>query len=218
MKTCSDCGAAKPFSEFHKEKSKDGFKRRCKPCQRVFLQNYRDTHKDVISATQARYVERNREAVRERGKQWAKDNRHVGKAWRDRNLEKARESTRKYMAAHPHVKMAWRSKHSALVRTIKSAWKQRNPHKVAADTRKRQAAQLRATPTWADHKAIEQYYLIAAYLTAELGTPFHVDHVVPLQGETVCGLHAHTNVSIALGAWNCSKSNRYWPDMPARIT
>jgi hypothetical protein len=214
MKTCCDCDEEKSFTEFHKEKSKDGYKRRCKPCQRAFLQNYRDTHKDVVNAGQARYVERNREVIRERGKQWAKDNRHVGKAWRQRNLEKARESTRKYMAANPHVKAAWREKNASLIKTVKMAWRQRHPHKVTADTRKRQATQLRATPPWADHKAIEQYYLIAKYLSDEMGIAFHVDHVVPLQGGIVCGLHAQTNMSISLGAWNCSKGAKWWPDMP----
>jgi hypothetical protein len=79
---------------------------------------------------------------------------------------------------------------------------------------KRGAAKLRATPAWADQKAIEQYYLIAAFLTAELGIAFEVDHVVPLRGKIVSGLHAHTNLAISLASWNRAKSNRWWPNMP----
>lgn len=61
---------------------------------------------------------------------------------------------------------------------------------------------------------MKQYYLIAGYLSRELGVLFSVDHVVPLKSDFVCGLHAQTNMSILPAAWNAKKGNRSWPGMP----
>jgi hypothetical protein len=119
------------------------------------------------------------------------------------NPEKYAEYRANWLQANPGKMAPFRKK-----------WKAANPHKIAADVAKRGATKLRATPAWADHKAIEQYYLIAGFLTSELGISFEVDHVVPLRSKVVSGLHAHTNMSISLASWNRSKSNRWWPNMP----
>jgi hypothetical protein len=91
--------------------------------------------------------------------------------------------------------------------------------------RQRQAAQLRATPPWADPRAIAKFYEEADRLTRETGIPHHVDHIVPLQGPVaaygpfrglrlVFGFHCEANLRVIEGSENMSKGNRYWPDMP----
>ena len=65
-----------------------------------------------------------------------------------------------------------------------------------------------AMPAWADKNAISLVYRKAR----ELG--WTVDHVVPLQSKTVCGLHVWHNLQVMDSQLNMSKSNRYWPDMP----
>ena len=75
---------------------------------------------------------------------------------------------------------------------------------------KRRTQELKATPTWADLPAIETYYAIAAWLEAVVpGQKYHVDHVVPLQGRLVCGLHVHQNLSILRAEENSRKSNTF---------
>lgn len=67
----------------------------------------------------------------------------------------------------------------------------------------------RATPTWADKKAIQEIYELAAWLTKFTGVPRHVDHVVPLRGKNVCGLHVETNLQVLKAAENDRKGNSH---------
>lgn len=82
---------------------------------------------------------------------------------------------------------------------------------------KRHASKMERTPPWADLEAIRALHAEAQRLTAETGVPHHVDHVIPLQGRTVSGLHVHTNMQILTGSENSRKCNRYVvADFPAQ--
>lgn len=72
----------------------------------------------------------------------------------------------------------------------------------------------RAAPTWAIDFFVREAYELAALRTEITQICWEVDHVVPLQADTVCGLHAHTNLQVIPAAVNNSKHNRRWPDMP----
>jgi len=67
-----------------------------------------------------------------------------------------------------------------------------------------------ATPPWLTDEHIEQMRQI--YLSASKMD--HVDHIVPLKGQLVCGLHVPWNLQIIPAKHNLQKSNSYWPDMP----
>ena len=83
-----------------------------------------------------------------------------------------------------------------------------------ASNAKRRAAILAQTPAWVSKhelQRIKALYKEAARLTAATGITHHVDHIFPLQGELVCGLHCLSNLQILTQAENCSKSNRFDP-------
>lgn len=94
-------------------------------------------------------------------------------------------------------------------------WRQKNKGHVAAKTREYQARKLMAIPNWADLVAISVIYKAARDLGFKLGARFHVDHIVPLANDLVCGLHCEANLQILLDVENVKKSNKHWPDHPS---
>lgn len=66
----------------------------------------------------------------------------------------------------------------------------------------------RATPVWADRGAIRQVYEECAAITRRTGVVHDVDHIVPLRGKAVCGLHVHWNLRVIPRHENAKKGNR----------
>jgi hypothetical protein len=64
-------------------------------------------------------------------------------------------------------------------------------------------------PDWADKEKIKEIYLEAAKKSAETGIKHHVDHIIPLRGKNVCGLHVHTNLRVITAIENLQKGARY---------
>ena len=76
---------------------------------------------------------------------------------------------------------------------------------------KRRVALSKATPKWANLEKIKAVYAEA------IKRNMHVDHIVPIQGKIVCGLHCEQNLQLLSMRDNSVKSNCYWPDMPTGI-
>lgn len=47
----------------------------------------------------------------------------------------------------------------------------------------------------------------------QFGRKVHVDHIVPLKGTLVCGLHCGDNMQLLTDSLNSKKHNSFWPDM-----
>ena len=76
----------------------------------------------------------------------------------------------------------------------------------------RRASKLFATPLWlseSERQQIKNIYSAAQELSKNSNEIWHVDHIVPLQNEKVCGLHVPWNLQIITASENCSKSNSF---------
>lgn len=209
MKYCKKCESLKALADFHaNRRRKDGLALYCKACDKVRKAEYRKQNKAKVDARYKAWAQANPEVVRE-----------ANRAWRERNKEKvaARQKARyeKNREAVRHARRALYEKNAEAARLATQAWTQANPHKVLASRAKRRSAKLLRTPGWLtaeDFKAIELIYAQAKALEASTGLPHHVDHIYPLQGRYVSGLHVPANLQVLTASENCSKSNMWVPD------
>jgi hypothetical protein len=208
MKTCTKCGEEKELSEFSKKaSSKDGLRHTCKCCCNKLQDDYRLKNLDSIAKRGQAYRKANPEKI-------AKD----GAKYRALNKEKAVEYAAKYYAANKEVfsekSAVWRHLNFEKASAQQARWRRENPHMRAATGAKRKSTKLQATPAWSDIASIVKIYKSAVEATRFTGIKHHVDHIVPLQGGIVCGLHVSHNLMVLPGSDNSRKGNRYWPDMP----
>lgn len=104
------------------------------------------------------------------------------------------------------LRAAWRKRNREREAAVTKAWRDKNPGKPTAYSAARKAAERRATLP-CSREAILAIYERAAHLTQLTGIEHHVDHVVPLRGRKVCGLHVPWNLQCLPKADNLAKSN-----------
>lgn len=186
MKVCSCCKEAKPLDSFGKDKKqKDGLCLTCKECRKEQCKVSYLKRKNKISE----YVKQKRkeqpEVFNKRRQKFFDENPTYLKDWQEANRERLNAKNRE--------------------------WKQANKAKVNASTRNRQARQLQATPPWFSKEDVQYYYNLAEYFTWLSGgfVKYHVDHVVPLRGKNVCGLHVQNNLQVINSVANLRKSNKH---------
>jgi hypothetical protein len=66
----------------------------------------------------------------------------------------------------------------------------------------RRARKVSATPDWADKEKIKEIY-------RNCPEGYQVDHIIPLKGEKVCGLHVENNLQYLTESDNIKKSNKF---------
>ena len=92
----------------------------------------------------------------------------------------------------------------------KRLWKKNNKAYVQASVAQRRAVKQKRSVSWADAYKIKKFYAMATWLN-EIDGPnsWHVDHIIPLKGKLVSGLHTHNNLQILRAKENIIKGNKY---------
>tara|TARA_R110000796_G_C14372174_1_gene414147 strand:+ start:54 stop:644 length:591 start_codon:yes stop_codon:yes gene_type:complete len=189
-KVCTKCGVDKALTEFYAKKTAgDGRVSSCKECCKAQQNQYREENKETVKASQLRFRRDNQDKV----SAW-------GREYYSKNKERIREAQSKYQDDNREelYKMNKKYRQSTEGKAVRNA--------LGA---KRRAQKLQATPAWADQDAIKAIYAEAQRLQETLGIEFHIDHIVPLQGELVCGLHVESNLQVIPAILNLKKSNKF---------
>jgi hypothetical protein len=205
IKKCNKCEEVKALADFYKKKNaKDGHGYICKVCTKSKTKAWYEANKERKAITGLAWREANKEKRALASKAWIKDNperaRANWKAWQERNKEK--------VAAKNKV---WREANPERARAAVKAWHQAHSNRRNASGAKYRAAKIKRTVAWANNEIIESIYAEARRLSETTGILFHVDHVIPLQGKLVSGLHVETNLQILMAHENSSKSNNFKP-------
>jgi hypothetical protein len=125
----------------------------------------------------------------------------IQKAWRDRNKERLYQKDLEWKRANPD-KVAAIAKRARL----------KHKGRINAANNKRYTEKLLRMPRWLtreDLKMIRTLYELAALKTKETGIMWHVDHIIPLKGKLVSGLHVPANLQVIEGRLNIMKNNKF---------
>ena len=166
---------------------------------------------EAAKAARKRYYEANRERLRQRHREWVAANRdrHYAniKAWHEANRERATEIKR---ASEKRV--GYRPKKPEVVKAAVARWRKKYPERAQAYVTARRARKIQRTPPWfgeLDELVAREAHHLTRLRGAATGFSWHVDHVVPLSGACVSGLHVWNNLTVIPAKVNRRKSNQF---------
>lgn len=196
VKRCPKCKETKAKTDFRKNRSSyDGLDSYCKPCRKSITNP--DYHKT--------YYQENKEQSDLKKREWAERNKEHVQVQRKQRYEEKREDLLS-------EKKDYYKKNREKILEYKSAYQKIHRHKKNAVEAKRHTSKLQRTPSWLtqDHlDAIEYFYWLSRDLYLSTGEKYNVDHIVPLQGKNVCGLHVPWNLQVLPSDLNIAKGNKY---------
>lgn len=183
-KICNTCNEEKDLSLFYVNSN------RCKNCQRLYLNEWRRKNPDKRKLQQL--------------KEYAKDGdkyRSYAELYRNDNLEKCKAATKKWIDNNKEYRADYHRDRYNNDSDIRS--------KVKASNSARHIRLRQATPSWADKDVLKSFYEKAIKMSDREGIRYHVDHIIPLQGKYVSGLHVPKNLQIITESANCIKNRSY---------
>jgi hypothetical protein len=238
-KICSKCGEEKPIGDFSKDShKKSGFRSHCKGCCKKSFGAYYSKDREGQQQRSLEYYWKNRDKALEKNanwrsrnpdkaklatRRWKQENKESQKVWQSKyqksNRDKIRNRVRITRARSPEKykekSKKWARENPEIAKEKGIAWRKSNHHRLLSICAKRRAYKKRATVSWADMEKVRSLYKLSQDLSKETGITHHVDHIVPINSEYVCGLHWEGNLQVIPYNENITKSNKVWPNMGA---
>ena len=100
----------------------------------------------------------------------------------------------------------WNRRNPAVVRTAVKRWIKKNPERRAWYRRAHKNGVKHNCPTWVDKQELKQVYEICP-------EGLEVDHIIPLKGKLVSGLHVPWNLQYLTREENLKKTNKLIGDL-----
>jgi hypothetical protein len=149
--------------------------------QRIRQKRYAEKHKEKVKAAIKKWNSENKDKMCQSAKDWYNRNKD-SKDFKEKNSAKTRE------------------------------WAAKNPDKVLEQSARKRATKLHRIPKWLtveDKWVIKEIYRLAKDRTKATGIEWQVDHVIPLRGKYVSGLHIPQNLRVIEKTQNLIKSNKF---------
>lgn len=129
----------------------------------------------------------------------------------NKNRSEALARVKKYTEANKDKIREYKKQYRAKNKDKIQQWIERNRNVKNYHTATRRAEKQQATPKWLTETHLEQigiFYEAAHSLSRELNIKFHVDHIIPLKGKHICGLHVPWNLQVLEATENLKKHNK----------
>lgn len=220
-----DINGLLPLNEFCKDKrNKNGFGAKCKKCfnsmakerykknpenkrlyGRSYSKNYRKNNPEKIHLFNIEYRKNNLEKEKKRFKKYYDENKQKlinnQKIYKEKNKDKVKEYWKNFRKKNPEK-----------LKKQYKIWASKNKEKVFFNTTKRRIGKLKRTPPWVNNE-IKKDIKFLYKIRSEMQTPenWHIDHIIPLQGKLVSGLHVPWNLQLLEKSKNKSKYNKFEP-------
>jgi hypothetical protein len=231
-KYCSKCGELKSYINFTaRKRNKDGKESQCKTC----IKELPSSSKENCAVKRRRYYLKHQDAIREQKRLEYSENpeysKAISKAWKDANREHVNQYSRDYYKENTNLVLtrakAYRDANKEILsirnriqyekdiefsRERAREWQRNNPGKASANWVRRRHRLNLSAPAWLTNKDLQDiasFYVLAKALKSASGECFHVDHIIPLKHDLVCGLHVPWNLQVLTATENLRKSNKF---------
>jgi hypothetical protein len=131
-----------------------------------------------------------------------------------KNREKIKERRMKNRDKREKQARKWREANREKLKAYAKEWVKNNNDKTRSSSALRRAARMQRTPCWLtedDKVLIQRKYTLASRKTESTGEKWVVDHILPLRGKLVSGLHVPANLRVIKEITNSRKHNKYSP-------
>ncbi len=183
-KICTKCLIEKNVSEFYPRKEYGIYRSHCKVCTKAHLDSIKQVKKEY-------------------DKKYHAEKRLVGDKYQKKREYEVTEQVAHQRTSEYNKK--YRETHKEQYSRLNKLWRANNLEQSSAKDAKRRASYLKAIPvnqTIEEREAIRKFYL-------NRPKGMHVDHIVPLQGVSICGKHELKNLQYLTKSENTSKGNKF---------
>lgn len=132
--------------------------------------------------------------------------------------QKTKTSTRPYIKRGKltvnEYAAVWRSENKEAVKKARDKWASNNTHKLREKGMRRYASQTQQTPNWLNKGHMVE--IEGFYFFCKIFKGYQVDHIVPIRGKTVSGMHVPWNLQVLTAEQNRAKSNSFNQQMESK--